>query len=260
MVSQAEVRESHEQFREAWSLFARCSAAGEVFDMEGLRIANARHPWFLLNAAVLTAPAPSQADLAERAQAAITYFGSEHRPWFLTGSKEWLGDGAPETLSGLGLTEALTVVGMVTEQLESPARPLPDVETRRIDDEAGRIALADLNADAYHVSSDWARTAVAGKSLWQTPLYGYVACVDGDPVSTASAMPLNGILYVAFVATDIAHRRRGLAELVMRRCLEDATRETGILRTALHATADGYPVYIRMGYRAVDEFPVYVGS
>ena len=36
------------------------------------------------------------------------------------------------------------------------------------------------------------------------------------------------------------------------------TRATGITRTALHASAAAYPVYLRMGYRPVDEFAVYV--
>ena len=258
MVSQAEVRESHEQLSAAWALYARCSGAGEVVDLDGLRVANARQPWFLMNAALLTAPVPSQTNLAARAHAAMAYFGREPRPWFLAGSQQWLGDGASETLSHLGLTQASTVVGMVTEQLASPARPLPEVETRRIDDERGRLALADLNAATYAISSAWVRGAVAGESLWQAPLYGYVAYVDGHPVSTAFAVPLHGVLYVGFVATALAYRRRGLAELVMRRSLEDATRATGITRTALHATGAGYPVYIRMGYRPVDEFVLYV--
>jgi hypothetical protein len=258
MESQAEVRESHEQLSAAWSLYARCSVAGEVVDLDGLRVANARQPWFLMNAALLTEPVPSQAHLAARARAAIEYFGREHRPWFLAGSQQWLGDGAPETLSHLGLTQASTVVGMVTEQLASPARPLPEVETRRIDDERGRLALADLNAATYAISSEWVREAVAGESLWRAPLYGYVAYVDGHPVSTAFAAPLHGVLYVAYVATALAHRRRGLAELVMRRSLGDATRATGITRTVLHATAAGYSVYLRMGYRPVDKFSLYV--
>jgi hypothetical protein len=260
MVSQAEVRESHEQFSEAWSLYARCSGDGEVLDMEGFRVANARQPWFLMNAALLTEPVSFQPTLAARALVAIEYFGREQRPWFLAGSQQWLGEGAPETLSRLGLTKALTVVGMVAEQLASPSRPLPEVETRRIDDARGRLALADLNAAAYDVSSEWVRGAVAGESLWQSPLYGYVAYVDDHPVSTALAVPIKGILYVGFVATAIAQRRRGLAEFVMRRSLEDATRDTGITRTALHATADGYPLYITMGYRPVDAFSLYVPS
>ncbi|MBV7336759.1 GNAT family N-acetyltransferase [Chloroflexi bacterium TSY] len=259
MASQAEVRESHEQFSEAWSLYARCSGSGEIIDMDGLRIANARQPWFLMNAALLTAPAFSQANLAVRARA-IEYFGVENRRWFLSGSQQWLGSGSTETLSRLGLTKAVTIVGMVAEQLASPVRPLPEADTHRIDNEQGRLALADLNTAAYDVSCDWVRAAVAGESLWQSPLYGYVAYVDGHPVSTAFAVPLNGVLYVAFVATAIEHRRRGLAELVMRRSLADATRETGITRTALHASSDGYSIYIRMGYRPVDEFSVYVPS
>src|SRR5215475_369630 len=90
MVNEAEVRESHEQFSAAWSLYARCSGVGEVVDMDGLRIANARHPWFLMNAALLTAPVSSQATLEGRAHAAMAYFGREHRPWFLAGSQQWL--------------------------------------------------------------------------------------------------------------------------------------------------------------------------
>jgi GNAT superfamily N-acetyltransferase len=258
MVSQGEVRESHEQFSAAWSLYARCSHAGEVVDTDGLCIANARQPWFLMNAALLTEPVSSQAHPEACAHAALAYFAREHRPWFLAGSQQWLGDGAPATLSRLGLTKAITVVGMVAAQLASPTRPLPEVDTRRIHDEQGRLALADLNAAAYDISSEWVRGAVAGESLWQAPLYGYVAYVDGHPVSTAFAVPLHGVLYVGYVATALAHRRRGLAELVMRRSLEDATQETGITRTALHATADGYPVYLRMGYRPVDAFALYV--
>jgi len=258
MVNQAEVRESHEQFSAAWSLYARCSGAGEVVDLDGLRVANARQPWFLMNAALLTEPVRSQTHLAARAHAAIAYFGREHRPWLLAGSQQWLGEGARDTLARCGLTQAFTGVGMVAAQLAAPARPLPEVETRRIDDESGRLALADLNAAVYAISSAWVRGAVAGASLWHTPLYGYVAYVDGVPVSTAFTVPLHGVLYVGFVATALAHRRHGLAELVMRRSLEDATRATGITRTALHASAAGHPVYLRMGYRSVDEFAVYV--
>ena len=149
--------------------------------------------------------------------------------------------GAPATLARLGLTKALTVVGMVAEQLAIPARPLPEVETRRINDAQGRLALADLNAAAYDVAAEWVREAVAGEALWHTPLYGYVAYVDGAPVSTAFAVPLHGVLYVGFVATASACRRRGLAELVMRRSLEDATRATGITRLPMPLGCSGAP-------------------
>src|SRR5262249_38818991 len=171
MVNQAEVRESHEQLSAAWSLYARCSGAGEVVDLDGLRVANARQPWFLMNAALLTEPVRSQTHLPACAHAGLAYFGREPHPWFLAGSQQWLGAGASETLSRCGLTQAFTVVGMVAAQLAAPARPLPEVGTRRIDDERGRLALADLNAAVYALSSAWVREAVTGASLWQAPVY-----------------------------------------------------------------------------------------
>lgn len=69
-----EVTESHEQFSAAWSLYARSSGIGEVVDMEGVRVANAGSPWFLMNAALLTGPVFSQAELVARVGAAIAYF------------------------------------------------------------------------------------------------------------------------------------------------------------------------------------------
>ena len=258
MSNHEELNESHEQYNAACLRYARCSRAGEVIDLGGLCIANSRHPWAMLNAAVLTAPVFSQAELAARVAGAVAYFRRENQPWFLAAGETWLGEGAQATLLGLGLGKTGSMIGMVTEQVAPPARPLPDVETRCIDDEAGRRGLSDLNAVAYDLPPDWVRGVVAGAPLWQTPLYGYNALVEGHPVATAFAVPLNGVLYVAFVATAAAHRRRGLAELVMRRCVEEATEQTGITRTVLHATADGYPSYVRMGYRPIDEFSIYV--
>ena len=160
-------------------------------------------------------------------------------------------------LAGLGLGKTGSAVGMVSDQLAPPRRALPEVETRRIDDEAGRLALADLNAAAYGVSPDWARVVILSDSLWNPPLFRYNAYIDTIPVATALVLPQNGILYVGWVATAVAYRRRGLADLVIRRALELASRETGLSRTVLHATADGYPAYLKMGYRAVDTFVLF---
>ena len=100
MVNQAEVRESHEQFSAAWSLYARCSGAGEVVDLDGLRVANARQPWFLMNAALLTEPVRSQTHLAARAHESLAHqldrrtrlldlLGPEPQTAYLLASQIW---------------------------------------------------------------------------------------------------------------------------------------------------------------------------
>ena len=258
MNHQEALKESHELYADACALYARCSASGEVADRGGLRLANSRHPWAMLNAAVLTEPVSGPADLAARVQTAATYFGHEGRPWFLAAGQAWLGDAAEEALSRLGLSKIGSVTGMVTEQIAPPVRPLPEVQTRRIEDRAGRLVLSDLNADAYGVPRDWLRDLGLSDTLWQAPLYGYNAYVDGQAVATSLVIVLGGVLYVGWVVTAPDYRRRGLAELVMRRGLAHATRDTGITRTALHSTAEGYPAYLRMGYRPTGELALYV--
>lgn len=83
--------------------------------------------------------------------------------------------------------------------------------------------------------------------------FGYLALVDGVPAATADAVLHDGWLYVAAVATHPDYRRRGLAEAVMRRALEEAMRATGVTRTALDASAMGAPVYKAMGYEPTGE-------
>jgi hypothetical protein len=46
----------------------------------------------------------------------------------------------------------------------------------------------------------------------------------------------------------------------MRHSLDMADAATAIVRTVLHATPMGRPVYERMGYRPVTEFDVYAPS
>jgi GNAT superfamily N-acetyltransferase len=107
------------------------------------------------------------------------------------------------------------------------------------------------------VPSDCGRQAVGGSELWQAKIFGTIAYVDGEPASGAFALPIDDALYVGWVATAKKHRGQGLAELVIRKSLEDARSVTGLERTVLHATKDGQPVYARIGYRPVVKFSCY---
>jgi ribosomal protein S18 acetylase RimI-like enzyme len=85
-----------------------------------------------------------------------------------------------------------------------------------------------------------------------------VGYVQGKAVSVAAVLRVNGIAYVAYVATLEEYRRRGYAEAVMRHSLEEARQHWGLERTVLHATEAGRPVYLRMGYLDVANFGFYM--
>lgn len=255
----SEIEESHRLMRETWTAtLGRRSPHGRVVDLPGLRIVDAGQPWLFTNGAFLTEPVANAADLETIAGAAIDHFRASGHQWFLGGSVEWLGPDAERVLTSLGLVHALDITGMAVDRLLPPIRPLPDVVVRRIEDGSARIALAELNAAAYQVPLEWGRLAIGHDSFWQEPLFGQLAYIDGQPVAGSFAIPIEGVLYVAFVATAAEYRSRGLAELVIRRCLEEAGRASGLERTVLHATEAGLPVYLRMGYRPVATFPLWL--
>jgi GNAT superfamily N-acetyltransferase len=255
-MKRSNTEESNRQLREAWKQYAQASPGGESFDRDGLSFANAKQPWFFMNLCLLNRPAADQQDLENRAREAAAYFGISKNAWLLGASEDWLGRNAQQVLSCLDLEFKIYLTGMMAEPLNPPLRPLPLAQLRRINDEETRLALSHLNADAYGVPHEWGRRAL-GAALSRSNIFGRVAYVGDEPASGAFAFPIDHALYVAWVATAKGFRGLGLAELVIRTCLEDAKKVTHLERTFLHATADGLHLYLRMGYRPLANFPFY---
>lgn len=84
-----------------------------------------------------------------------------------------------------------------------------------------------------------------------------MAYIDGQSAAAGFALPIEGALYVAWSVRAAQFRGRGLAELVMRRSLDEASQATGLERTVLHASPAGLGLYRRMGYRPVASCPIW---
>jgi GNAT superfamily N-acetyltransferase len=78
--------------------------------------------------------------------------------------------------------------------------------------------------------------------------HAYVARHEGRPAACLGIWDVDGDAHVQLVGTAPEARGHGLAPRLMRRALVDA-RERGCTVTRLQATAMGYPVYSRLGYR-----------
>ncbi|HEX2574383.1 MAG TPA: GNAT family N-acetyltransferase [Polyangia bacterium] len=259
----SELAESLSLFRSYWSFSARHQRAGEVFEMPGgVGIANGNISWALLNTAFLTEPPTGGAAAwGDRVRRIRDYFRGHGRSWMLAACTDWLTEEDRAALGREGLKHGMSVTGMVAERLLPTKQPLPvegkEIEYRRIGDEATRQAVADINAQCYHVPIEWGRESISVPGAWTGEHFGYVGYVDNRPATTATALLLDGLLYVALVATLPEYRRRGLAEAVMRKALTEAGRAHGVERTVLHASDMGFPVYRDMGYRTVRKFDLY---
>lgn len=261
-----EILESNAQLLGAWSFFARHSPAGEVLELPDVHIASSNTPWPMLNVALLKGPVETEEALQRAAAAAQRYFEPRGNGWIFAVCEDWLAPSirprAAELVAPYGLKVGMDTTGMVTERLVEPVRPLPALELRPVEDAHGRNAVADINALAYDVPRDMVRAALDVPAYFAGEGLG-VGCVgyrDGEAVSSATVLPVDGVAYVAMVATLSAHRRQGCAEAVIRQALAEAHRTQGLQRTTLHATPEGLPVYLRMGYRAVTRIHFYMAS
>ncbi|NTX02210.1 GNAT family N-acetyltransferase [Myxococcus sp. CA040A] len=259
--TQAEIDESHAQFRGAWRRMALAGRAGEVVERPEIYIAASHVSWALMNASFLRAPAETEQALATSVASAARYFSTGKHAWTFVVSDDWLApqvrERAESILAWYKLKPLAVITGMVADGLAEPTHPLPSLEFRPVQDTWGRQAVADINAQSYDASRETGREAFDVEALYGPDSRGFVACRGDAPASSTVVMRVDDVAYIALVATSPEHRRVGAAEVVMRRALQEARDAWGLQRTVLHATEAGLPLYLRMGYRPVTRFRVY---
>ncbi|RKG77019.1 GNAT family N-acetyltransferase [Corallococcus terminator] len=260
-LSRAEIDESHAQFRGAWRLFALGLPGGEVVERADVFITAGHVAWSLMNMAFLPKPAETQADLERAVDSAARYYAQGPHGWAFTLTPDWLSPAlrpqADAVLASRGLKPGMFMTGMVADRLLAPVRPPPTLDLRPVRDEWGHNAMADVNAACYDMPQASGREALAAPGIYGPECRAFVGCHDGVAGTTTAALRVDGVIYIALVATLAQHRRQGTAEAVLRHAHTEAKKAWGLERTVLHATPAGAPIYRRMGYRDVTGFVSY---
>ncbi len=129
--------------------------------------------------------------------------------------------------------------------LDDPALELGggarDVETPSL------AVLAGVNERAYG-ESDWFGAMLQPLRDDRVRLHGVRA--EGEFACVALTFRAGDDLGIHFVATEAAHRRRGLASGLVRAVMA-AARGEGMRTATLQASADGLPVWEALGFRRV---------
>ena len=216
-------------------------------------------PIAFFNVAFLTSRVDSAGALEARGRAACAWAAGKNTPWLMLVTHEALAPGldAAATLARAGLVPMLPLTGMIARRV-APGRAAPaGLQLQVPEDDAGCAAMLDINSAAYGMSLDAAKPALGKHAFWayHAPALG---AVGGTPVSSAAVIMAGGHRYVALVATDPAHQRRGYGEAVMRHALDAAVQGHGDKPTFLHATEAGRPIYARMGYETVSTHTVFI--
>jgi ribosomal protein S18 acetylase RimI-like enzyme len=89
--------------------------------------------------------------------------------------------------------------------------------------------------------------------------YRYIGYLQGTPVATAALVLEAGVAGIYAVATIPEARRQGIGRIMTVRPLFDAM-QAGYRVGILQASPMGYPIYERIGFRALGEYQLYLQS
>jgi ribosomal protein S18 acetylase RimI-like enzyme len=249
-----------DNLRESFRAIAASRAPGEVRELPGVSIRSAGVAFQMFNAAFLSAPVASEADLARRIMLPSVHFSARGFEWAYWVCEDWL-EARPRRRSRQifdrhGLRHSVDLPGMVAERILPPVKPLPNLEIRRVGDAPTRDAFCTIGAFCFHVPLPWFRECFDNERVWES-FVGWVGYADGEPVSTAATVLGGGAVGVYNVATMPEHQKRGYGETVMRHAVAEAHRRHGIDQTILQSTPAGHRLYQRMGFRTVTTIAVY---
>jgi ribosomal protein S18 acetylase RimI-like enzyme len=241
-------------------VIAASRGPGEIRELGGVSIASAGVAFQMFNAAFLSGPVQSEAELARRIMLSAVHFQARGLGWAYWVCHGWLGAGVRQRGRRIfeqhGLRHSVDLPGMAAERLAPPARPLPRIEARRVRDRVTRKAFCNVSTVCFHVPDPWFQEVFQSDSVWEE-FAAYVGYVDGEAVSTAATVACGAAVGVYNVATLPEMRMRGYGEAVMRYALEDTRARRGIECSVLQSTPAGYRLYERMGYRTITQVSVY---
>jgi GNAT superfamily N-acetyltransferase len=247
------VQLSIQQFSNAWRLMCGASSRRAIESVDDVDLVFSGLPVSFFNIAIATGRGLSADALAACSRRATDWAADKAVPWFFIATHEALDEGvdAAATLDGCDFAPVMPLTGMLATRL-APAGRVADeaLQLTTPGDDEGCGALVAVNSKAYGMALAAAGDVVGRSSFW-TSQFPVVGLKEGTPVSCAAVLMVDGHRYVALVATDPDHQRRGHAEAAMRGALDAAAARHGDRPTVLHATEAGRPVYERMGYTTI---------
>lgn len=233
-------------------------AGGAVHDEDGLLLfAGAHRLPFLANGVMRTAHMVSATEVLARGDA---FFGLRARGYSVM-VRAHADQDLHDAAVAAGLHPMGDAPGMVLER-RLPDVPLPaSVTLRQVESAEDVAAFADVMARAYGtygMPPDVAPAVLGKLEVHVAPhIVSLLARVDGDPAAGAMVIVTHGVAGVYWVGTVPEARGRGLAELVTR-AAGNAGFDQGARIAALQASVMGAPVYRRMGYVDVTNYPLLV--
>ena len=234
---------------EAWKLMVGRMPAAQIVQAGGVTTTFGHVPLAFFNISMLDRPVVDAADLRGLLELAKERAKACQHGSLLTLCEDWAPREWQTVASEAGWTPMMNLTGMAASELLPLRRTSPQLELRRVADEATARDLAMINGHAYGMPPELFE-CICNLHLWHADSFGYVGYADGRAVSAAATFPVDGTVYVALVATMPDAHGKGYAETVMRQAISQGRQAMGLSRVTLHASDMGQPLYRSMGFES----------
>jgi ribosomal protein S18 acetylase RimI-like enzyme len=256
-----EFRPIEENLRQSFRILANGRDRADVLELPGVSIASLGVAFQMFNAAFLSAPVETQAEMELRLQVARDHFETRGLAWSFWICEDWLTKPLRRRLSRMcqpyGLRLAAEMPGMIARRIAAPARRLPDLEIRRVDSAQTLHDFRAIGSTCFHVPPAWFSEVFDDRFAAGSPFACVVGYRDGVPVATAASVPSSNTIGLYNIATAPEFRERGYAEAITRCTVEAALKESGASQLVLQSTAQALTLYERMGFEAATRIVAY---
>jgi len=237
-------------FVETFRSLARIVDGGEVIEYGGISLVVTGLPAAAFNIAFVRGPlADPAADLSR----AVARFQTANLPFLIRFCVP--PDPATSAIAkSLGLVDAPALPGMAMSNTVAEGTPCAGLSIVCARDRPTLEHHADVCARGFGISADIMDRLVPPALLEMHDAEVYVGYVDGLPVTSSALFLNNGVAGVYNVATVDGHRRKGLGAAMTWHAVQRG-RELGCQCSGLLSSPMGQPVYERMGFRAITEYP-----
>jgi len=220
---------------------------GRVEHTGGLATMFGNTPYAFLNTSVIDHAAPDEAAFRAALETGLERKPCCPFPSSIAFCEEWAPDDWERVAAEYGLIPYIAMTWMTADELLPPRRPAAALDLLPVNDVPTATDLALINDAGYGLGPHDSES-IRNLNFWKPDTVAYVGCLRGTAVTCAAAFPIEGSVYIAFVATRPQFSGRGYAETVMRHTIDEGRRLTGDVRVTLHASTEGQRLYTAMGF------------
>jgi ribosomal protein S18 acetylase RimI-like enzyme len=230
----------------------------EAREYPGLVVASSGMNVPVFNSAMLTEPTSSIEPLLTLAD---VHFQSRQLGWTFWLCDDMVTGGSELARTVFGKRRMLRIAdppGMYAERIEPPIRKPAPMSFAPVDSDKARLEFAHIASVVFTLPFETSMRIYGAPGFWSSPTHGWIGYFEGKPVSVVTTVIAAGTIGVYSLGTLPQHQGCGFGETLLRHALEDARRTSGLEVSVLQAAPQGLRLYLRMGYRIVTRFSIFM--